>query len=47
MTRTYNYKVGIQNSPFDQQKNVGHKMEAYIIISPEELTVAKAETLVG
>lgn len=47
MTRTYNYKVGIQNLPFDQQKNVGHKMEAYIIISPEELTVAKAETLVG
>lgn len=47
MTKTYNYKVGIQNLPFDQQKNVGHKMEAYIIISPEELTVAKAETLVG
>lgn len=47
MTQTYNYKVGIQNLPFDQKENIGHKMEAYVIISPEELTLANAETLVN
>lgn len=46
-TQTWDYTFYIVNLPFDQSVNQGKSMTAYVIISPNALTLSQAQSLVG